>query len=44
MKQFLWETLHAIVHLTLPILDRLNKDLGDKLHDWSAIKAFGKSE
>lgn len=40
MKQFLFEQLHAIVHLFLPLLDRINKPASDRLHDATASWAW----
>lgn len=42
MRFFLFEMLHGIVHLFLPIIDRVHKLFGDKLHDWTANKAFSE--
>jgi hypothetical protein len=44
MKKFLWEMLHGLVHLFLPIMDRVHRPSADKIHDITAKKAFPEGE
>jgi hypothetical protein len=40
MRKFLFEMSHGVVHLFLPLLDRLCPTMGEKLHDYTAKKAY----
>lgn len=44
MRKFTWEMIHGFIHLWLPILDRIHQPTGDRLHDYTAMKAFGRTD